>query len=108
LTAIATTVLYRSGTLINHSDVISSRVVPPAVILHPVDALRAGAEDGDVLHVDAGGRQMGLLVEVGGAAAVQGLALLRGVRLPLGRATLQILDVEKREVEVEAQAALAG
>lgn len=108
LLAIATTPLYRSGTLIDHSDVISSRVVPPAMLLHEADAAQHGIGNGDWVTVEAAGQRLRLLAQVGGAGAVGGIVALRGVRLAQGRAPLRIVDVQKQVAEVEAQAAVAA
>ncbi len=95
LTALATTVLYRSGTLVDHSDVIASRVVPPSILLHEADATGYGVEEGDTVTVEIGGQRLSLPAQVDGASAVRGLALLRGVSLSQGWADLQIIEVEK-------------
>lgn len=108
LLALATTVLYRRGTLIDHSDVIASRVVPPSLLLEAGDAARHGISSDDRVTVELAGQQLRLSAQVGGDGAVAGIALLRGVRLAAGRAPLRILEVEKRVAEAEAQLVAAG
>ncbi len=107
--ALATTALYRSGTLVDHSAVISSRVVPPSVLLHPSDAVAAGVEEGDVLTLESAGQQVQLAAVVGDDdTAVRRMALLRGVVLANGRAPVRIAGVQKAAGEAQAEPALAG
>src|SRR5690606_25267736 len=93
LMGLSTTALYRSGTLIDRSDVISSRVVPPSVLLHAADAAGYGVEQDDIVMVEVGGQRLRLWAHVDSVNAVRGLALLRAVSLPSGIAELQILNV---------------
>ena len=110
LTAIPTTALYRSGTLINHSPVISSRIVPPSLLLHAADAAAHHLAQGDTVQVQVAGDRLDLLVDVDedDAATVPGLALLRGVSLPPGASVLKIAGIEKLAPVVEEPALAAG
>ena len=109
LVAIATTALYRSGTLIDRSDVIAPRVTPSSLLLHPADADAHGVAHGDGVDVEVAGQSRRLLAQVAaavaGAATVPGLALLRGVSLPEGRAALRIVNVEKPVAAMEMEPA---
>ena len=108
LTAIAITDLYRSGTLIDHSEVLASRIVAPYLLLHAADAAQLGVQHEDVVDVEVADQHLRLQAQVGGARAVSGLALIGGLALAPGRAALRIVAVEKREARLEAQTAVAG
>lgn len=103
LVALAATALYRQGTLIAHSDVIAPRVTPPSVVLEAADAAAQGVAHGDTVDIQITGRVLRLSAGVGGPDAVGGLAILRGVWLPEGRAALRIVNVEKPAAAVELE-----
>jgi NADH-quinone oxidoreductase subunit G len=98
----ATTTLYRSGTLIARSPVLASRVVEPSLLLHPSDASRLQIAAGDRVTVQLNGEQLSLLAQVDEEAGVARLALARGVALPVPMATLDVRHVEK-ELELQEE-----
>jgi NADH-quinone oxidoreductase subunit G len=81
--------LYESGTLVDHSEVISSRVVAPTVWLSEVDAAALDVADGDPLQVDVGDRVLEAAARVDGAAPA-GLALVQGTARFPGTVPAQI------------------
>ena len=105
LMAIPITVLYRSGTLIDHSKVLSTRIIPPSLLLHPADAARYDVQHGDMVTVEVAGRSVRLAAYLDADNGVRELALLRGALLPPGVAIapLQIVDVEKQAAPVEVE-----
>lgn len=101
---IAATALYREGTLINLTEILSQRIVPPTLVLHESDAAELELEDGDIVTVALAGSDYRLLVKVDSSITHQGLALAQGVTLPPRQATLQVTSVEKKQALVEALA----
>jgi NADH-quinone oxidoreductase subunit G len=105
LMALATTALYRGGTLIDRSDLLATRTTPPSLVLHSMDATTHDIAHGDAVEVRIAGRTMRLLAQVGEAETVPSVALLRGVWLPQGRDMVEIVSVEKPVPAVEMEAA---
>jgi NADH-quinone oxidoreductase subunit G len=69
--------LYESGTLVDRSPVIASRVVAPTLHLHEDDAAALALEDGAPVAVSVGEQWVEVTARISGAAPA-GLALLQG------------------------------
>jgi NADH-quinone oxidoreductase subunit G len=68
---------YSSGTLIDKSELISGRVIPPTLHLHADDAGVIAVSSGDVVNVAAGEHTVSATVSVNGKTPA-GLGLLQG------------------------------
>jgi predicted molibdopterin-dependent oxidoreductase YjgC len=81
---IPTVTLYRSGTLINHSNLINGRVVKPTLALHADDAAQRSFADGDEVSIKANGTEIKARVAISmlsttGAAFLSGASMLKSV-----------------------------
>jgi predicted molibdopterin-dependent oxidoreductase YjgC len=85
--------LYRPGTLLNRSEIIQLRVVPPTLVLHAEDAAELRIVEGDTVQAQVNGVAAALKAHVNGAT-LPGLALIQGLPLRPGRVALKIERVE--------------
>jgi NADH-quinone oxidoreductase subunit G len=97
LPLIATTALYRQGTLMARSEVLASRRVEPSLILHPNDAGGLDVVTGDEVTIQANGSERVLEADVDRQAGVEGLALAKGLALSPGTRTLNARNVQKKQ-----------
>mgnify|MGYP001819257098 CR=1 FL=1 len=91
--------LFTAGTLINHSEVIASRIARPTLILNSEDAASLDFSEGDHASVKVNGREYRTYVAVVDMVD-PGLALLRGVPYFAGLIKAQIDKFEILEKEL--------
>ncbi|MCB8946095.1 MAG: NADH-quinone oxidoreductase subunit NuoG [Ardenticatenaceae bacterium] len=84
-----TAALYTPGTLINHSSILSHRIVQPTIILHADDAAAENMQEGEKVSVGVNGKTVLVTVHINGSTP-KGLALLRGVTYWPGTAVAEI------------------
>ncbi|MFW6062966.1 MAG: NADH-quinone oxidoreductase subunit NuoG [Chloroflexota bacterium] len=94
---IAASALYRQGSLINRSEVLASRIVPPTLVLHHEDAAQLDVSQDDVANVTLDSAEYRLRVRVDNSVTRPGLGLVQGVTLPPRRTVLQLNGVEKTQ-----------
>ncbi|MCA9989434.1 MAG: NADH-quinone oxidoreductase subunit NuoG [Ardenticatenaceae bacterium] len=85
--------VYRPGTLLNRSEIIQLRVVPPTLVLHADDAAELRIVEGDTVQAQVNGVAAALKAHVNGAT-LPGLALIQGLPLQPGRVAFKIERVE--------------
>jgi len=93
--------LFTPGILINHTEVLESRLAVPTLLLNSAEAGRLELESGDRAAVSVRGHGFGALILVDDEIA-SGLALLRGVPYFEGRATAEINKIAALEKEFAA------
>ena len=84
-----TAALYTPGTLLNHSSILSLRMVKPTILLHEDDAAAENMEEGEKVSVGVNGKTVLATVHINGRTP-QGLALLKGVSYWPGTAVAEI------------------
>ena len=84
--------LYTPGTLINRSPILAGRLAAPTLHLHPEDAEKMKAQNGDERVVAVNGRKISARVSVNGRAPA-GLALISGVPWFPGMVELSTTDL---------------
>jgi anaerobic selenocysteine-containing dehydrogenase len=88
--------LYQSGTLVDKSEVISSRVARPVVFIHAEDAARLSVSDGDAVTLRVNGMAVEGQAYVNGHTAA-GTVLLRGTKAVPGNGLIAIQDIQVKD-----------
>jgi NADH-quinone oxidoreductase subunit G len=96
LVAVQTAALYQSGTLVDKSEVIASRVAKPVVFIHGNDAARLSVADGDTVTMQVNGIFVEGQAHVNGHTAA-GTILLRGTRSVPGNGLIAVQDIQVKE-----------
>lgn len=96
LVAVQTAALYQSGTLVDRSEVIASRVARPAVFIHTEDAERLSVSDGESVTLQLDGRAVEGQAHVNGQTAA-GTILLRGTKRVPGSGLIAIQDIQVKD-----------
>jgi NADH-quinone oxidoreductase subunit G len=96
LVAVQMAALYQSGTLVDKSEVIASRVARPVVFIHAEDAARLSVSDGDAVTLRVNGMAVEGQAYVNGHTAA-GTVLLRGTKAVPGNGLIAIQDIQVKD-----------
>jgi anaerobic selenocysteine-containing dehydrogenase len=96
LVAVQIPALYQSGTLVDKSDVIASRVPHPVVFIHQEDAERLSISDGDVVTLQMNGAVVEGSAYVNGHGPA-GTIMLRGTKAVPGSGLIAVQDIQVKD-----------
>jgi len=95
LLLLETITLYRDSALLNHSPILANRVISSTAVLHPADAAKLRAVDGDMVLLSVGERYVAARVESGDAP--EGIVLLKGQKLNIPLSTVAVKSLAVAE-----------
>jgi len=96
LRAVQIPALYQSGTLVDKSEVIASRVARPVVFIHMEDAERLSITDGDTVTLQLNGTAIEGSAYINGHGPA-GTIMLRGTKAVPGNGLIAVQDIQVKD-----------